>query len=359
MPGNVYKKLCEQLAKRGGRYPGMDIPEFYELVEALFTPEEAEAYLAIPKGFHPADTIAAALGKDKAEVAKILENMANRGLCTAGTMGDITFYGAPPFVPGIFEFQFMRGTKTDQDKKLAKLIHDYKEAVDAAKGPPAETFPTMRVIPINTTIENQNTVHTYHQTAGYIEKYDPISVSTCFCRHEAKLLDPADDCGNPDEVCMQFGSGAQFIIDRKLGRKISRDEALAILNQAEAAGLVHTSLNRQEIDFICNCCACHCMVLKTALTQSKPGNALNSGYQPKWDEDLCTACETCIDRCPTEALIMGDRDLPEVDLNRCIGCGVCASGCPEEAITLVERTDIMPPPVDQKALRDAIKAGQA
>lgn len=74
---------------------------------------------------------------------------------------------------------------------------------------------------------------------------------------------------------MQFGMGAQFVIDKNMGRQITKEEALEILNQSEEAGLVHASLNRQEIDFICNCCPCHCMILKTALSQPKPGLALN------------------------------------------------------------------------------------
>jgi len=83
---------------------------------------------------------------------------------------------------------------------------------------------------------------------------------------------------------------------------------------------------------------------------------MNSGFQPLWVVELCTACETCIENCPSEALMMGAQDVPEVNLDRCIGCGVCASGCLEDAIALETRADIQPPPVDRKALRTAIKA---
>ena len=133
---------------------------------------------------------------------------------------------------------------------------------------------------------------------------------------------------------------------------------MKVLFTAEEAGLVHASINRQDIDFICNCCKCHCMIIKTALAQEKPGLTLNSGFIPQWSSDLCLACETCIDRCPTGALVMGNADIPEVNSDRCIGCGACATGCQNEAIFLVERTDIMPPPVNQKALKEAVKASQ-
>jgi hypothetical protein len=54
MVDQAYQELCQKLAKRGGRFPGMDIPEFYDLVKELFTPEEASVFNAIPKDYHPA-----------------------------------------------------------------------------------------------------------------------------------------------------------------------------------------------------------------------------------------------------------------------------------------------------------------
>ena len=359
MGQEVYKQLCEATGRRGGMYPGMDIPEFYELAEEFFSPEEAAVYMAIPRGFSPAETVAKNLGKNEEEVATLLESMADKGLCTAGRMGEKTFYGAPPLVPGIFEFQFMRGTSTERDRKLARLIHTYKSAVNKNRGPQKISFPPNRVITVDRVVKAENKVHTYDQVKSYIEKYDPLAVSTCFCRHEAKLIDEENDCGKPNDVCMQFGMGAQFVIDRNMGRKIDKDEAMAILIKSEEAGLVHAAMNRQEIEFLCNCCSCHCMILQTALAQPKPGIALNSGFMPTWDVDLCTACDTCIERCPTDALIVGVEDVPEVNLDRCIGCGVCATGCPSEAIWLAERPGVPMPPLDQNALKEAIKAGQA
>ncbi|RPJ17276.1 MAG: hypothetical protein EHM30_04040 [Desulfobacteraceae bacterium] len=358
MTDKVYRQLCEMMAKRGGMYPGMDIPEFYNLAGELFTPEEAAVYMAIPQGYSPPAAIAGNMGRNEEDVAKILEEMAYKGLCTAGRMGDTTFYGAPPFVPGIFEFQFMRGTSTEKDVRIARLIRSYKNAMDKTRGAIKITFPVNRVIPVNKTIKAENRIHTYHQVKTYIEKYDPIAVSTCFCRHEAKLNDPGDDCGKPNEVCMQFGMGAQFVIDRKMGRKIDKTEALNILEISEEAGLVHAAINRQEIDFLCNCCSCHCMILKTALSQPKPGLALNSGFMPERDAELCTACGTCIERCPADALTSGADDFPELNMDRCIGCAVCATGCPSGAIVMIERPGIPAPPVDQKALKEALKSSR-
>ena len=201
MAEDVYQKLCETMAKRGGLYPGMDIPEFYELVQELFTPEEAAVCNAQPRGFSPASAVAAEMGKSEEEVAPILEAMADKGLCMAGKKGEITAYGCPPFVPGMFEFQFMRGTKTDRDRRIARVIHNYKEAVQAAGAgmSPITSPPSARIIPVDRKVEAENTVQTYEQVLAYIEEADPISVATCYCRHEALLLDEKDVCGMPME----------------------------------------------------------------------------------------------------------------------------------------------------------------
>ena len=60
--------MCDILEKRGGQYPGKDIPEFYPMVEELFTPEEAEVYVSIPKGVHTAEAVAREMGRDINEI---------------------------------------------------------------------------------------------------------------------------------------------------------------------------------------------------------------------------------------------------------------------------------------------------
>jgi ferredoxin len=46
--------------------------------------------------------------------------------------------------------------------------------------------------------------------------------------------------------------------------------------------------------------------------------------------DDCTACGTCIDECPVEAISEGD--IYVIDPDVCTDCGSCADVCPVEAI---------------------------
>jgi len=161
----------------------MDIPEFYELVQELFTPEEAAVCNAVPRGIFSAGDAARALGRPEAEVKAILEGMADKGLCFSIEEGGMRIYGAAPFVPGIMEYQFMRGTATERDKKIARLIHAYKQAVDALRNDAPEAlpaYPQVRVIPIEEAVAGGDAVKTYHQVMSYIDKYDMIAVSTCY-----------------------------------------------------------------------------------------------------------------------------------------------------------------------------------
>lgn len=353
---DVYRQLLEIMKKRGGGYSGMDIPEFYTLVEELFTPEEAEVNNAMPRGPFTAKDLAKAMERDETEIETILEAMANKGLCVALNMNGTQFYQSARFMPGILEFQFMSGGTTERHRKIARLIHAYKKACDEKTDPSAPAFPTSRVITVDRTIQAGNQVHTYDQVKTFIDKYDPIAVSTCYCRHAAALRDE-DIHDMPLDVCMQFGLGAQFAIERLGGRKVSKQEALEVLTRAEEAGLIHMSMNATEdIGYICNCDRWHCVIAKRALARPKPGLFLNSGFEPRFDRDLCEACETCIDRCPAEALTMGEDDVPRVDLDRCFGCAVCATGCPSEAISMATKPGFPEPPRDGKALAEAIRA---
>lgn len=359
MTAPVYRQLCAVMQARRGPYAGIDIPEFYAMAETLFTPEEAAVNNAMPKTPATAADIAATLQQDAATVSRVLEAMADKGLCATFVAKGMRHYQAVPFMPGIFEFQFMSGDTGERATRIAHLIGAYKKAWKAAKGTKPIGYPLTRVIPVERTIAAGNTVHTYHQVATYIDRYDTIGVGACFCRHAAKLRGE-DVHDMPMQVCMWFGHHADYMIERLGGRKVSRQEAHRLLDQAEQAGLVHMSRNTaQDIDFICNCDRWHCEVVTEVLQQPKPAWVFNSGFAPVFDPDRCIACETCLGRCPSQALAMGPQSLPQVDMDRCFGCAVCATGCAQQAIAMTTRPEIAAPPKDVRELVAAVKASAA
>jgi Pyruvate/2-oxoacid:ferredoxin oxidoreductase delta subunit len=353
MTQNVYKEMLEVMTKRGGPFTGVDIPEFYTLMEALFTPEEAGVNNVLARKPATAEEIAGRINRDEKEVAEILETMADKGLCLVFQGDGAPLYQGIPFMPGIFEFRFISGRETEQDKRIAELIHVYEKAYESAKGIEKISYPATRVIPVARTIKAGNVIHTYHQVMNYIEKYDSIGVGTCYCRQAAKLRGE-DIHGMPLEVCMWFGDLAEHLVQRLGGRRISKQEAKDILDRCEEAGLLHMSRNTTEdIDFICNCDRWHCHVVTNVLKQPKPSLFFNSGFQPVFDSESCVSCETCIERCPPEALAMDENNVQILNTDLCFGCGMCATGCPEGAISMEAKPGFPAPP---KTVKDLVAA---
>ena len=104
MAEGVYRGLFEVMKSRGGPYAGLDIPEFFALVEELLDPEEAEINNALPRKPTPINEIATKASRSYEEVSGILERMAGKGLCGVSKTSDGALYRGLPFMPGIFEF---------------------------------------------------------------------------------------------------------------------------------------------------------------------------------------------------------------------------------------------------------------
>ncbi|MFC1585209.1 DUF362 domain-containing protein [Fibrobacterota bacterium] len=51
---------------------------------------------------------------------------------------------------------------------------------------------------------------------------------------------------------------------------------------------------------------------------------------PIVNPDICSACGTCADWCPEDAITVGETAV--IDSGTCIGCGECISVCPEDAL---------------------------
>ena len=352
MTDELYDKLADIFNMIG--YGSNKSPELIALLKSLFNEDEVLVAVNLsPMAPEPPAKVAERIGKDPGKIADTLDGMADKGLIYSSIRNGEKWYKIIQLVPGIFELQFMKGEVTDRAKELAKLFDDYFHASTPEErqisSDSEESIHFARVIPIEKALDPQTHVFPFEQARKYIEASDAITVSTCYCRHKQRLLDRG--CDYPDEVCLQIGPFAEFVKERGFGRAISKEEALEVLKKSADAGLVHTSSNTQErIDFICNCCTCCCGILKGVSHFNAPVRTISSNYEAKVDEDLCTGCGECVDKCQLEAIVLADN-VAKINVDRCIGCGVCAYHCPFEAMTLVSRKDFVEPP---KSFRDLI-----
>jgi Pyruvate/2-oxoacid:ferredoxin oxidoreductase delta subunit len=357
---NIYEKLGDVLSKAGGAIPVIPNEEFFLLLKNLVDEEEAALAIELPRKPTSAEALAERLGRSNEDVASKLESMTNKGVLHAlKNKEGIYEYSILPLLPGIFEAQFYRGTKTKRDYIIAERFKNYlgvltklRDSLPKSPRPPSTSY--FRVLPIEEEIEAGKRVLPYAQLSQYVEKTQAVAVGTCFCRHYAILLDENDHCGVSHNNCMAFGQGAIFVSERHNGRLIDKDEALQILKKAEEEGLVHCSANTsEELAFICNCCSCHCGILSMAKAASSASTILTSGYHAQVDPDLCTACETCLERCPVSAVSIDD--VASVDHLQCIGCGLCVSTCSSEAMNLAVEPDTVTPPKKLGDLEKVLK----
>ena len=136
-----------------------------------------------------------------------------------------------------------------------------------------------------------------------------------------------------------FGSMGQYYLDRGMGREVSLEEAVTIMDQCRDAGLVTQPATAQNPSGMCNCCGDCCGVLAALNKHPKPVDLVIANHLAVIAEDDCTGCEACLERCQMGALSMGEAETAEVHPDRCIGCGLCVVTCPVEAIQLVPKPE--------------------
>jgi NAD-dependent dihydropyrimidine dehydrogenase PreA subunit len=362
MSSEVYNQIADALAARGGAIPVLKSREFGALLQELFEPEEAELAAKIPPKPLPADEFARTIGEDPVRVESILEALADKGIVFTRDKDGVRVYSLMPLLPGIFELQFTTGVFNDRNRRLAKLFDDYFRLFNDRVMKPLEesrgkiaVFPFSRVIPVEKELPGpETTIHPYSKVSEFIQQAEHIAVSTCYCRHHGELI--GDPCDRPKEVCMSFGPQAKFIIERGFGRAVDKREARKVLDIAEEAALVHCSSNTGDyITFMCNCCDCHCGIIKSIKSGIIPMGA-SSDYMVNLDEEKCTGCGTCEDRCQVDAVALGPDNIAVVNLDRCIGCGLCVTTCPDEALTLLLRKTQAAPPAGTRELNQAMRA---
>ena len=328
--GDIYEKLRERLDMFPQGFPKTASGVELQILRRLFTPEEGEVMLALRPSPEPSSVIAGRISRDAGEMGKQLYGMSKKGLILRiRTPDGQILYGLAPWIVGIWEFQLK-----NLDPEFIQLTEKYAE-----EGMRPERRKTkisgMRTIPIEKEIIGSAEIEPYEKVSEILNAHTKFAVADCICRKERNLL--GEGCDKLMEACMTFGPAADYYIENGLGREITREEAGAILLKAEEQGLVHCSSNQKGAKlFICNCCGCCCGVLRSVNKHNIPTAMTKSNYYPKVNQETCTGCEICLDRCQVNAIQVQDG-IARIDKARCIGCGLCVPTCPTESVSIVHK----------------------
>ncbi len=303
-------------------------------------------------------------GNPKKEIKNILANAVKKGTIDR----KMNKYCLIPLIPGIFERYYQRRKDTKENQiKAAKLYRDvmknvlpqvFIETDFKIFRPLLPIEATEKLIEINQEFDVQSQVLPYELVKTLIDNNEYFTVIPCQCRLIGELSGEPCEVAPAEMGCFIVGLGAQSVIQRGLSgaRQLTKEEAIDFIKETEKAGLVHNTIwdkGFESSHFICNCCSCHCGGLfptKHLHLSEKDGAIQPSNFAPKFNMDLCVKCETCIRKCPNEAIYHKwpnelDSSDERIVLREklCIGCGICAANCPKDAIKMVKVRDIEPP----------------
>jgi len=350
----LYNRLQRHLDRQAVGFPATKSGAEIRILKHIFTPREAEIATCLTYRFEPLETVfkrAADLVESREELAELLEGIGKKGGIETKIKDGKRVYCSAPLVVGMYEYQLGRLTP-EFIKDFDEYTKDRKFGVEFL----STKLPQMRTIPIARSIEPRHDVSTFDEVRTLLQHAEPpFSIFECICRKKKGMLGEPCKVTDRKETCFAVADMARAVLRTGVGREISLDESISILEQNQKDGLVLQPSNAERAEFICSCCGCCCGMLTVHKALPKPVNFWASDFYAVVDTDGCSGCGNCEKRCQVEAAKLSEKDgKSSVDLNRCIGCGLCVPTCPEKAISLEKKKKEVRPPQTREDLYDII-----
>ncbi|MHA1270864.1 MAG: 4Fe-4S binding protein [Candidatus Helarchaeota archaeon] len=374
------KKKLKKLVNICNKHAKFSLPTFIgSLVQAFDTvlnDEEVDFLLKIGTASLTLENLKSQVNLSEADFSRIFNSLINKGILWSNSLetGEIVFE-IPPMMLGWFELSFADNKITTEKKEFSKHLTNYFNTFKKFNLPILRSFinlwikyrPPMseiatlsiqepkkseKIIKINNKIElTESKVFTLKTTNSLIKKYGregKIAITNCLCRQHWDIEGEPCRLKLPLEAHLWIGKVAEHVIKYKLGREITTEEALSIIEEChKKGGINHVWHNRMDLNepeiSICNCCWDCCASI---------GN-WNRGIMPILlkcyyiaiipDIDICTGCGKCTEYCPTQSIKLINKKAVN-NQKLCIGCGQCEFQCPNNAVKLInkERLVLLP-----------------
>jgi Na+-translocating ferredoxin:NAD+ oxidoreductase subunit B len=330
---SYYTTLADALDKLPNAFPRTKSGIEIQLLKKIFSPEEAWLCGQLTVQPEAVDVFAARIGLSPDETKTRLQKVSKRGFLWGSV--DAGYVRLAPFIVGIYEEQLW-----NMDHELAHLVEEWFEegGAEFMRYRPA----IHRVIPAQSATKSE-WILPYDDIRAVLMTKKSFRVRDCICRTQQNLLG-ARKCGFPLHVCLNFTSFERPPGDGDLSLK----EALALIDETEKIGLVHSVSNiAGGFFYVCNCCGCCCGILRGITEWGIEQSIAASNYYSSIDPQKCRGCGVCIERCHMKAISRRDG-ISAVDRKKCIGCGLCVTGCRFEAagLELKPACEIINPPKD-------------
>lgn len=342
-------KIAKKLKFKSQSYPmdanGEPTEKYLEYLSLMYDPEIAVLVQHLP--VFPKTTsivkFAREVGMDKNELIKKVENLTKRGFIIK-----LGRSYAQPMRLFVYDIPFIlkENYKREDIKKFAELsrkffVDDkyYKTWQTSRKG-----IPRFRVLTVSEEIEPEKEIMPIEEVYKIIDKWDDFAIIPCPCR-QRKEVEGIRECKGkyPIHNCTLLGPYAKAVLEMgdPVIKSATREEIKKLTKEASEVGLVHCTDNTAEnTTILCACCECCCGMLGGLTRFDNPRAIARANYVSLINEEKCTGCETCLERCKFNAITIDG--VAHVDRDKCIGCGLCAVTCPSNAITMArfERENI-------------------
>jgi ferredoxin len=339
-----YQLLQQRLDRNVTGAP--DSPTLLRILQLLFSPAEADLARRIPTTFISLRKLAQRVDIAEDRLGEMVLSMAERGLVFDLEHNGRRYVALAPVVIGFFEFTFMRVREGYPTEELAQLFDEYfferddfARAVFAGQTQIGRSLVREEALPAGDHAE----ILDWERASVIVEKARSHAVSLCACRNHAQHTGHA--CEHPQRVCLSLNMGAEVLAGRGIAERISKAEAMDILEQSKAAGLAQTGDNVQRnVSYICNCCGCSCGMMNAIRRFDIRKAIVTSNWISLIDPARCNGCSRCAKVCPVDAISISQGEVDgrtrkwavrNADL--CLGCGVCYAVCKRGALSMQQR----------------------
>jgi electron transport complex protein RnfB len=350
----VYRDLQKYLDRMPISYPATESGAEIRILKHLFTPKEAEIALQLSMIAEPVERIHKRLkksGMSIEELEKNLDQMVYKGSIYGSKEGGKKVYGSMPLAIGMYEFQVERLTEDFAKDFLQYLDESFAREVAKTK------IPLLRTIPVEKSIAapEKYQVSNYDNVRYLVENAKGhLAVANCVCRQTKDMVGERCTITDLRETCIMLSpEEADYYVNVGIGRYITKDEALNILEKAQEAGLILQPVNAKSPEAICCCCGDCCGLLTSIKKFPRPADYYSSNFYAEVNPELCSGCQICVDKCQMDAAFMNDG-VAAINLDRCIGCGNCVVICEADAVQLKKKESEQPLPKDMNGMYSKI-----